>query len=204
MSTDTRVIPANHGKDLNFLKVPLLFRNDTYTDAFALKNNKTVAQTLAHPRYAGLSGLVLPKYAAHLDDALGIFLLELKREGDQSYRRFLNKYGDLSYCTFEICEAKYLNAIGVYAYFSGNELMYIGRCKDSMKKRVNNGYGKIHPKNCYLDGQSTNCRLNALIAVSRENVSLWLCPQSIDEIDATEMHLIRMHQPTWNSQHSQL
>ncbi|MFK4618979.1 hypothetical protein ABIF50_002256 [Bradyrhizobium diazoefficiens] len=64
--------------------------------------------------------------------------------------------------------------MGVYAYFVGDDLKYIGRCKDSMKKRINHGYGKVHPKNCYLDGQSTNCHLNALIAPLRESVSLWL------------------------------
>jgi hypothetical protein len=61
------------------------------------------------------------------------------------------------------------------AVLVGDELKYIGRGKDSMKKRVNCGHGKIHPKNCYLDGQSTNCDLNALIAPVREDVSLWLC-----------------------------
>ena len=67
-----------------------------------------------------------------------------------------------------------------------------------MKKRVNNGYGKIHPKNCYLDGQSTNCHLNALIASSRDRVSLWFCPLDLNKIDFTELQLIRAHQPIWN------
>jgi hypothetical protein len=198
MKTDIRVIAANDGKDLSFVRVPLSFRGDAPSDLFALKNNKTVTQTLAHPRYASLSELVRLQYASRLDTALGTFLLQLKMEGDQSYRRFLNKHGDLAYSTFEISDATYLNAIGVYAYFVGNELKYIGRCKDSMKKRINNGYGKIHPKNCYLDGQSTNCRLNALIAISRENVSLWFCPLRCNEIDATEMQLIGIHQSAWN------
>lgn len=72
-----------------------------------------------------------------------------------------------------------------------------------MKKRVNNGHGKIHPKNCYIDGQATNCHLNALIAQSREELSLWLCPIGSDEkIKMTEVLLLRRYYPSWNIQQS--
>ena len=68
-----------------------------------------------------------------------------------------------------------------------------------MKKRINQGYGKIHPKNCYLDGQATNCHLNTLIARADEEVKLWLCEmESIQEIELVEKKLIRKHQPEWN------
>ena len=42
-------------------------------------------------------------------------------------------------------------------------IKYIGRCTDNFAKRINNGYGKIHPKNCFVDGQSTNCHINSKI-----------------------------------------
>lgn len=60
-----------------------------------------------------------------------------------------------------------------------------------MKKRINQGYGKIHPKNCYLDGQATNCHLNSRVTSSEGKISLWLCKMDdADEIVAKESRLI--------------
>ena len=90
---------------------------------------------------------------------------------------------------------------GVYAYLAGDELKYIGRCKDSIKKRVNQGYGKIHPKNCYLDRQATNCHLNARITAEKSEVTLWLHKMnSASEIESLERELIRLCNPPWNIQ----
>jgi hypothetical protein len=80
----------------------------------------------------------------------------------------------------------------VYAYYIGGELKYIGRCRDSMNKWVNHGYGRIHPKNCYLDGQATNCLLNALITEVRDEV------ESNDRIDLLEVSLLQSYRPPWN------
>ena len=56
-----------------------------------------------------------------------------------------------------------------------------------MKKGVNQGYGKIHPKNCYRDAQATNYQLNARIAAASSRVSLRLCPMDDgDEIETLE------------------
>jgi len=132
---------------------------------------------------------------------LGTFLYQLKRNGDDGYRRFLNRYGDLTYSTFAIALEDGVNLKGVYAYWVNEELKYIGRCRDSMRKRINQGYGKIHPKNCYLDGQATNCHLNALITQVRDDVSLWFCTITSDEdIEKTELQLLRRYSPPWNIQ----
>lgn len=67
-----------------------------------------------------------------------------------------------------------------------------------MKKRINQGYGKIHPKNCYLDGQSTNCHLNALVARNLDSIELWFCELTPAEIDIAEKELIHAYKPAWN------
>lgn len=189
------------GFECELEKVRLEFTGKSYADVFGLKNNKTVAQTLEHRRYSKLKSETTARYADRLHEPLGIFLLELKQHGDSFYTRFLNKYGDLIYSEFFIADKKYLESRGIYAYFAGKELKYIGRCKDSMKKRVNQGYGKIHPKNCYLDGQATNCHLNARITDAEEDITLWLCHmESLSEIEAQERALIRAHEPPWNIQ----
>ena len=183
----------------DFSIIELKFAGKLYEDVFGLKNNKTVAETLQHRRYRRLSVEVEGRYPNFLNEPLGTALLRIKHDGDQIYRRFLNPYGDLQYSTFSLATSEFESATGVYAYFDGNILRYIGRCRDSMKKRVNQGYGKIHPKNCYLDGQATNCRLNALISKTSETISLRMCRiEDSSEVERVESSLIQRHNPDWN------
>ncbi len=189
------------GFDHEFSQVELVFNAKLYSDVFGQKNNRTVSETLEHRRYKNLEEEVVAKYPESLRKPLGSFLLELKKRGDVFYKRFLNKYGDLRYSVFAIADPAYFDSRGVYAYLSGNELKYIGRCKDSMKKRVSHGYGKIHPKNCYLDGQATNCHLNSRITTAKERITLWLCQmESPSEIEEVERALINACKPPWNIQ----
>ena len=190
-----------NGIEYNFVLIPLVFDGKPVQNIFGQKNNKTVAKTIEHKRYAKFNIEVIQKYSKDLDKPLGEFLLQLKTEKDEFYKRFLNKYGDLTYSIFAISDSAYFNRKGVYAYLLDGELKYIGRCKDSMKKRVNQGYGKIHPKNCYLDGQATNCHLNARITEKDGNVTLWLCQiESKSKIEKVERELIRRFAPPWNIQ----
>ena len=183
----------------DFSIIELEFISTLYEDVFGLKNNKTVAETLQHHRYRRLTAEVEQRYPNILNEPLGTALLRLKHSGDQFYRRFLNPYGDLRYSTFSLATPEFESSTGVYAYFEGNVLRYIGRCRDSMKKRVTQGYGKIHPKNCYLDGQATNCRLNALITKTSETITLRICRiESRSEIEHVESSLIQRHKPPWN------
>jgi len=184
-----------------FVRVPLTFESNRFQDVFGEKNNKTVAETLAHPRYASLAADVTATCSDSLDKPLGLFLMGLKASGDALYKRFLNKDGDRTYSTFSITTSELSNKKGVYAYVVDNQLKYIGRCKDSMKKRVNQGYGNISPKNCYIDGQRTNCRVNALVTQSQKDVSLWIHLMESDQtIECLEKELIGACKPDWNIQ----
>lgn len=190
-----------HGKSYNFVHVPLKFANDRRENVFADKNNKTVRETIAHRRYKSLAAACGTDYSQHLDSPLGQVLLELKLSGDSFYQRFLNPYGDQAYSTFSMSDPSALEARGVYAYYADDILKYIGRCRDSMRKRVNQGYGKIHPKNCFRDGQATNCHLNARITANLSQVSLWLHRMDdARDIEALERGLRREHAPPWNIQ----
>jgi len=195
-------LSCNEGKsEYEFVQVALVFDGKPYRDIFGQKNNKTVAETITHRRYAKFKEDVVRNYPNAIDEPLGKFLFRLKKEGDEFFKCFLNKYGDLTYSIFAIADSAFFDIKGVYAYLSDSELKYIGRCKDSMKKRVNQGYGKIHPKNCYLDGQATNCHLNARITKENSSVTLWLCQiESEPEIEEVEKELIRVYGPPWNIQ----
>lgn len=177
------------------------FTGDRIEDVFAGKNNKTLRETITHRRYRALAEVCEAGYVKHLDTPLGDVLRQLKAAGDPFYRQFLNAYGDLTYSSFSIADPSALAARGVYTYYVGDDLKYVGRCKDSMKKRVNQGYGKIHPKNCFRDGQATNCHLNALITGATSEVTLWLCRMDQgDEIGTVESQLIQRYAPPWNIQ----
>ena len=192
---------ALSGKSYGFVHVPLKFENDRRENVFAKKNNKTLRETLNHHRYRALSEKCVADYRHHLDSPLGDVLALLKSTGDSFYMRFLNRYGDLTYSTFSIADPSALDARGVYAYYANDVLKYIGRCKDSMGKRVNQGYGKIYPKNCFRDGQATNCHLNARITAEGSQITLWLCKlANTGDIETLERRLIRQYTPPWNIQ----
>ena len=190
-----------HNKPYQFVHVSLDFVNDRRENVFGDKNNRTLRETLAHRRYHNLASVCVAEYPEHLDSPLGEVLLQLKDSGDPFYKRFLNRYGDLTYSTFSVADPTVLRSRGVYVYCADGVLMYIGRSKDSMRNRVNQGYGRIHPKNCFRDGQATNCHLNALITSTTSDVTLWLCQMDGDrEIDALEHGLIQQYAPPWNIQ----
>lgn len=182
-----------------FERVALRFVEGRRTNVFSMKNNKSLRETIEQKRYLGLRTETLEKYTNALDQPLGAFLLEKKLKGDLFYKRFLNAYGDAIYSTFCIADDSFLKKRGVYAYVVDGNATYVGRCRDSMSNRINQGYGKIHPKNCYLDGQATNCHLNALITAAGTGTELWHCSiDSIDNIAAIEIELVRTHSPPWN------
>jgi hypothetical protein len=156
---------------------------------------------MQHRRYVHLRDELESRFRDQLDSPLGEFLLLLKQRGDEFYKRFLNKHGDLEYCRFRIAECPQLESNRLYIYVIEDRVQYIGRCRDSFRKRLNNGYGSISPKNCYIDGQSTNCHLNALVAAHRGEVALFACPiESDDMIVSLEGRLITQEQPPWNQQ----
>jgi hypothetical protein len=198
--TDERLLLSAGGAELVFVRAHIAFEGEMRNNVFATKNNKTLRQTLEHRRYASLAAVIGQQYNGHLDRPLGDFLLERKAVGDVVYRRFLNGYGDLSYRNFKLIDESVKRSRGLYAFTERHELMYVGRCLDAFGKRFNQGYGTIHPKNCFRDGQSTNCHLNALIAAASEP-RLFVCwLTDAEEIRRVEADLIRRYQPSWNVQ----
>jgi hypothetical protein len=184
---------------ITFLEIPLVFEDAVTTNIWKAKNNKKVSETLTHHRYSKFRSMILRNYAQFLDVPLGEFLFTLKNNEDTLYKQFLNKYGDLKYSVFKLSRKEHEILKGVYIYTDGAELLYIGRCTDSLKKRINYGYGKIHPKNCYIDGQSTNCRLNALITELKNKPALFLyAMDNKKEIEFLESNLRMELNPPWN------
>lgn len=85
----------------------------------------------------------------------------------------LNKYGAGRFCRFRI--PSNINKSGVYIITVNKEYKYVGECED-LSSRYNMGYGQISPRNCFVGGQETNCRINKLIlkeACAAKEIRLW-------------------------------
>ena len=85
----------------------------------------------------------------------------------------LNKFGDGPFCKFKI--PKNMESPGVYALVEANDIKYIGECV-ALSSRFNMGYGNIFPRNCFVGGQETNCRINNLIfrqVLDGSKITLW-------------------------------
>lgn len=185
---------------IKFSKTKLKFEYFNKQNIFAELDNKTVSQTLENKRYNKFKNIILEEYNSALDTNIGDFLMTLKENENSFYMNFLNSHGDEKYCKFIMNNNELINKKGLYFYKSGEEILYIGRCRDSFKNRFNQGYGVIHPKNCYLDGQSTNCKINSLINKTGDSIELFLASLTSDsEIENKEIRLIEDFKPKWNS-----
>lgn len=71
----------------------------------------------------------------------------------------LARNGSGTFCRFSIQAP---TAPGVYLWVVAGEIIYIGEAVN-LSKRFNSGYGNISPRNCYIGGQSTNCKMNKVV-----------------------------------------
>jgi hypothetical protein len=88
------------------------------------------------------------------------FNLDKKYKDEREKKYILHNYGNQLFCKFRINEN--IRKSGIYFFVFGDNIKYVGECED-LYSRINNGYGNISPRNCYVGGQSTNCKINALI-----------------------------------------
>lgn len=76
----------------------------------------------------------------------------------------LSYHGKGAFCRFSI-QAE--NWPGVYLWVLDGQIIYIGETA-GLRQRFNMGYGYISPRNCYVGGQSTNCKMNKVILSNYE------------------------------------
>ena len=108
-----------------------------------------------------------------------------------------NHYADGPFCQFSLTSAPSVS--GVYAVFIEDELRYIGECEDLYRRFGPTGYGRISPRNCHDDGQSTNCKLNSRVLSEAKNgkrTIVWFYPTG--DRKAIEARLIFALNPPWN------
>ncbi len=183
---------------IEFKSTELEFIEKNLKNCFTNKNNKTLLETLNDRRYKTLKEH-FKNSEESLKIPLGKFLFDLKSSENDIYKLFLNSSGDKDFCKFKLKDKNISNLRGIYIYTVENEIKYIGRCCDSFYKRIDNGYGRISPKNCYRDGQKTNCHINNLININIEKINLWIyAMENEKEIKKLEVELIKKYKPNWN------
>ena len=188
-------------KEIEFEKIQINILQKNIFTIYYCKNNKTLEETLNHKKYFRLKENISVKHYVHLKKQLGDFLKALKESGDEDYLKFLNELGDKLFCEFKINER--LNDKGIYCFLIDKEIKYIGRCIDNFGKRINQGYGKIYPKNCFIDGQITNCKINSTVN-SLKNVTFGIYimnDKTTDEIKNLEKEILLFnnHQLIFNT-----
>lgn len=78
---------------------------------------------------------------------------------DNKKNLLLSYHGKGTFCRFSINAGDWP---GVYLWVVDNRIIYIGET-DGLRRRFNMGYGRIAPRNCYVGGQSTNCKMNKVV-----------------------------------------
>lgn len=110
----------------------------------------------------------------------------------------LHKYGNGPFCKFKIPNY-WAGKHGVYAILLDEHIEYIGECED-LSARYNAGYGNISPRNCYIGGQSTNCKVNHnILCEVKSGKSVKLFFHETSDRFAVEDLLIEKLNPLWNS-----
>lgn len=184
-----------------FNKVRLIFENYDIKDTFSKFKAHTLAGILTKNKYIKLKDECDKKYKKYMNMELGNFLSMLKENNILFYKEFLNSYGDQLYCKFKMENNIFDKCKGLYMYKNEGQIKYIGRVKDNYTfyQRINVGYANISLKNCYIDGQVTNCHINSLINKAGEKIEFYVMPLKNDEmICSLERELIKKYQPEWN------
>ncbi len=192
----------NQVNDLDrFVEIDLEFEEFNIQNLFTRFDSYSLGEILKKDKYLKFADTCYKTYSPFMEMKLGAFLGMLKEQGDSYYMQFLNVYGDSAFCKFRMVGKDFSNCKGLYVYKSGGQIKYVGRVKGDYNfyQRINIGYAHLSPKNCYIDGQSTNCHINSIVNSSKGDINLFILPmENDDEIIRTERWLINLIKPEWN------
>lgn len=105
--------------------------------------------------------------------------------------------GEGPFCKFSVSN-QWRGRPGVYVFLVDAAPVYVGEC-ECLVKRINQGYGCIAPRNCFVGGQSTNVRINRLIRDAVKHArTVELVFHYTDVRKRVESEMIRSLRPRWN------
>lgn len=109
----------------------------------------------------------------------------------------LNPHGSGPFCRFKVQGLP--RSPGVYALLVGGRVTYVGKGQNLEERWGPRGYATISPRNCFVGGQSTNCKVNNRILQAAQrgvSISLWVHPTA--NPGPVEAFVIRELDPPWN------
>jgi hypothetical protein len=110
----------------------------------------------------------------------------------------LNPHGTGPFCRFRLPGAA--SVAGVYILTEDDSPVYVGICEHLANRWGLMGYGSISPINCFVGGQSTNCKINSRVLVGDRlgrRYEVWFASKT-EGRRAVEIGLIRDLRPPWN------
>ena len=109
----------------------------------------------------------------------------------------LNAHGRGPFCRINLRALPPVSC--VYAVTLEECLVYVGKAANLAKRWGLTQYGSIQPVNCYVGGQSTNCKINhRLLLAARRRSRLELWRHETAEAARVEALLIACLDPPWN------
>ena len=109
----------------------------------------------------------------------------------------LHPHGGGPFCRFQLHDLPMSSC--VYAVTLEHNLAYVGIAGNLAVRWGLGQFGSIQPRNCYVGGQSTNCRINNLLLVGarrRSRIELWR--HETPDRRQVESGLIDALDPPWN------
>ncbi len=148
------------------------FSGPVREDYFA-RVQKPLEELLKNPAFSHLLSPVQARYSPCLTLKTGLFLHQLKERRDPFYREFLNIHGDEKYGTFRLGDAKEGGKKGVLIVVVNRALFAVINCPDTIRGTINDTLGRISPEDCLLGGDSTRCRINALLCTNKKDAGIF-------------------------------
>ena len=185
---DGSLIVPFQEKTLYFKPVKLNFSGGLREDVFA-RAQKPLQDLLETPAFSLLLPQVNAKYSRYLSMKSGLFLGQLKERHDPFYQEFLNPYGDEKYGTFRLEDSHEADKKGVLIVVVNKGIYHAVNCRDTFRGIINDLFGRISAEDCLLSGDSTRCRINALLCNNRNTAGIYIqtCEKEDERIHITEI-----------------
>jgi hypothetical protein len=185
---DGSLIVPFQEKTLYFKPVKLNFSGGVKEDVFT-RVQKPLQELLENPAFIHLLPQVNAKYSRYLSMKSGIFFGQLKERHDPFYREFLNSYGDEKFGTFRLEVSHESDKKGVLIVVVNKGIYHAVNCQDTFRVIINDVFGRISAEDCLLSGDSTRCRMNALLCNNRSvsGISIHTCEQEEERQHITEI-----------------
>ena len=174
MKDGSLVVPFKE-KILYFKAVKLNFSGPVREDLFT-RAQTPLQELLKNPVFSHLLTPVNAKYSRYLPLQSGLFLGQLKERHDPFYREFLNIYGDEKFGTFRLEESNEGSRKGVLLVVVKKAVYHVVNCPDTFRVTVNDMFGRISSDDCLLSGDSTRCRINAVLCNNRNDAGIYIHP----------------------------